>query len=91
LRQKFVDMTMPQAEALGVTLPDPQLRWDPEREHYDFGQPDWAEFKQVIAGNGPCNAERIANRKAAHEGGAWVREAAAAHAAKIAARKEAAA
>ncbi len=56
LRQRFVDMSVPQAEALGVTLPDPQLRWNDERGHYDFGQPDWAEFKRVIAGNGPCNA-----------------------------------
>ena len=82
LRQRFVDMSVPQADALGVTLPDPELTWDAEREHYSFGEIDWAEFKQVISGNGPCNAERIANRKAAHEGGAWVREAAAAHAAK---------
>jgi ring-1,2-phenylacetyl-CoA epoxidase subunit PaaA len=77
-----VDMSVPQAEALGVTLPDPALVWNSERGHYDFGQPDWAEFKRVIAGNGPCNAERISNRRAAHEAGAWVREAAAAHAAK---------
>ena len=60
LRQRFVDMSVPQAEALGVTLPDPQLRWNEERGHYDFGQPDWAEFKRVIAGNGPCNEQRIA-------------------------------
>jgi ring-1,2-phenylacetyl-CoA epoxidase subunit PaaA len=86
LRQRFVDMTVPQADALGVSLPDPQLQWNDDRGHYDFGQPDWAEFKRVIGGNGPCNAERIANRQAAHEGGAWVREAAAAHAAKYAAR-----
>jgi len=79
---------VPQAEALGVTLPDAELRWNPERDHYDFGQPDWAEFKRVIAGDGPCNTERIANRRAAHEGGAWVREAAAAHAAKQAARRK---
>jgi ring-1,2-phenylacetyl-CoA epoxidase subunit PaaA len=91
LRQRFVDMTVPQAEALGVTLPDPQLRWNAERERYDFGEIDWAEFKSVIAGNGPCNAQRITARRAAHEDGAWVREAAAAHAAKVAAREEAAA
>jgi ring-1,2-phenylacetyl-CoA epoxidase subunit PaaA len=82
LRQRFVDMTVPQAEALGVTLPDPQLRWNDERGHYDFGQVDWAEFKQVVSGNGPCNAERIANRRKAHEDGAWVREAALTHAAR---------
>jgi ring-1,2-phenylacetyl-CoA epoxidase subunit PaaA len=82
LRQRFVDMTVPQAKALGVTLPDSQLRWNDERGHFDFGEVDWAEFKQVISGNGPCNAERIANRRRAHEDGAWVREAALAHAAK---------
>ncbi|SFP50665.1 ring-1,2-phenylacetyl-CoA epoxidase subunit PaaA [Amycolatopsis arida] len=86
LRQRFVDMTVPQAEALGVTLPDPELRWNPERGHYDFGEIDWAEFKQVVSGNGPCNEQRITHRRRAHEEGAWVREAAAAHAAKQAAR-----
>ena len=85
LRQRFVDMTVPQAEALGVSLPDPELRWNPGRGHYDFGAIDWAEFRQVVGGNGPCNAQRVAHRKAAHEAGAWVREAAAAHAAKQAA------
>jgi ring-1,2-phenylacetyl-CoA epoxidase subunit PaaA len=87
LRQRFVDMTVPQAEALGVTLPDPDLRWNPQRGAHDFGEVDWDEMKQVVAGNGPCNAERIAQRKAAHDGGAWVREAAAAHAAKKAGRE----
>ncbi|HWG14649.1 MAG TPA: 1,2-phenylacetyl-CoA epoxidase subunit PaaA [Streptosporangiaceae bacterium] len=82
LRQRFVDMTVPQAEKLGVTLPDPELRWNPEREHYDFGPVDWNEFKAVVSGHGPCNAERVAHRKAAHDEGAWVREAALAHAAK---------
>jgi len=82
LRQRFVDMTVPQADKLGVTLPDPQLRWNEARGHYDFGPVDWAEFKAVVAGNGPCNAQRIAKRKAAHDDGAWVREAALAHAAK---------
>jgi ring-1,2-phenylacetyl-CoA epoxidase subunit PaaA len=87
LRQRFVDMTVPQAGQLGVSLPDPELRWNADREHYDFGQIDWAEFKRVVAGNGPCNAQRIAHRRAAHEDGAWVREAAAAHAAKQAERR----
>jgi ring-1,2-phenylacetyl-CoA epoxidase subunit PaaA len=87
LRQRFVDMTVPQAEALGVTLPDPALRWNPGRGHYDFGPVDWDEFKQVISGHGPCNAQRIAHRRAAHEQGAWVREAAAAYAAKAASRE----
>jgi ring-1,2-phenylacetyl-CoA epoxidase subunit PaaA len=86
LRQRFVDMTVPQAEALGVSLPDPELRWNADREHYDFGPVDWGEFKQVVSGNGPCNAERVAQRRRAHEAGAWVREAAAVHAAKQAAR-----
>ena len=76
LRQKFVDMTVPQAEALGVTLPDPDLRWNEERGHHDFGQPDWEEFARVVKGDGPCNAQRIAHRRNAHEDGAWVREAA---------------
>ncbi|MBB2938929.1 ring-1,2-phenylacetyl-CoA epoxidase subunit PaaA [Amycolatopsis bartoniae] len=82
LRQRFVDMTVPQADILGVTLPDPDLRWNAERGHYDFGEVDWAEFKQVVSGNGPCNAQRVEHRRRAHEDGAWVREAAAAHAAK---------
>jgi ring-1,2-phenylacetyl-CoA epoxidase subunit PaaA len=83
LRQRFVDMSVPQAEALGVTLPDPALRWNAERGHNDFGEIDWAEFKRVIAGSGPLNAERIAHRKRADDDGAWVREAAAAHARKV--------
>jgi ring-1,2-phenylacetyl-CoA epoxidase subunit PaaA len=82
LRQRFVDMTVPQADALGVPLPDPELRWNPERGHYDFGEVDWSEFKRVISGNGPCNAQRVAQRRQAHENGAWVREAAAAYATK---------
>ncbi|MGV9385321.1 1,2-phenylacetyl-CoA epoxidase subunit PaaA [Nonomuraea sp. NPDC003707] len=80
LRQKFVDMTVPQAEALGVTLPDPDLRWNAERGHHDFGEPDWEELAAVIRGDGPCNAQRMAHRRAAHEDGAWVREAASAFA-----------
>jgi ring-1,2-phenylacetyl-CoA epoxidase subunit PaaA len=87
LRQRFVDMTAPQADALGVSLPDPDLSWNPEREHYDFGAIDWSELKRVISGDGPCNAERIARRKEADENGAWVREAAAAYAAKHAGGK----
>jgi ring-1,2-phenylacetyl-CoA epoxidase subunit PaaA len=82
LRQKFVDMSVPQAEALGVTFPDPELRWNASRGHYDFGEIDWDEFWSVVGGNGPCNAQRIAHRRAAHENGAWVREAAAAYAAR---------
>jgi ring-1,2-phenylacetyl-CoA epoxidase subunit PaaA len=82
LRQRFVDMTVPQAEALGVTLPDPQLRWNPERDAHDFGDPDWDEFARVVGGDGPCNTERIAHRRATHTDGAWVRAAALAYAAK---------
>jgi ring-1,2-phenylacetyl-CoA epoxidase subunit PaaA len=82
LRQRFVDMTVPQADKLGVTLPDPDLRWNRARGSYDFGEIDWAEFAAVVKGNGPCNAQRMAHRKAAHDNGAWVREAALAHAEK---------
>ena len=82
LRQRFVDMTVPQAQALGVTLPDPDLTWNPDRESYDFGEPDWSEFTAVVKGDGPLNHERIRVRRAAHDNGAWVREAAAAFAAR---------
>jgi len=90
LRQRFVDMTVPQADKLGVTLPDPRLRWNEARGHYDFGPIDWAEFAAVVHGEGPCNAERVARRRRAHDEGAWVREAAVAHAAKSAERNGAA-
>ena len=83
LRQRFVDMTVPQAELLGLTVPDPDLHWNEERGHYDFGAIDWEEFNHVIAGNGPCNRERLEARKNAHDAGAWVREAASAHAEKM--------
>jgi ring-1,2-phenylacetyl-CoA epoxidase subunit PaaA len=83
LRQKFVDATVDQAKVLGVTLPDPDLKWNPEREHYDFGPIDWSEFWQVVNGNGPCNKERLQARVDAWEEGAWVREAALAHARKL--------
>ena len=82
LRQKFVDQSVPQAEYLGLTLPDPDLKWNEARGHYDFGEINWEEFYQVIAGNGPCNHERMSARIKAHEDGAWVREAALAYAAK---------
>ena len=82
LRQKFVDICAEQVKILGMTIPDPDLRWNEEREHYDFGAINWEEFWQVISGNGPCNKERIAARIKAHEEGAWVREAATAFAAK---------
>ncbi|MFZ0497635.1 MAG: 1,2-phenylacetyl-CoA epoxidase subunit PaaA [Steroidobacteraceae bacterium] len=82
LRQKFVDVTVPQAKFLGLTIPDPALRWDEASERYLTGSIDWSEFKAVLQGNGPCNRERIQARRQAHEQGAWVREAAAAYAAK---------
>jgi len=82
LRQRFVDMTVPQSEVLGVSLPDPELRWNAERGHYDFGALDWEEFRAVVRGDGPCNRQRLAHRVAAHEEGAWVREAALAYAEK---------
>ncbi len=87
LRQRFVDMTVPQAEVLGLTLPDPDIRWNDERGHYDFGEIDWTEFHEVLKGNGPCNKARVENRVKAHEDGAWVREAAAAYAQKQAQKK----
>jgi ring-1,2-phenylacetyl-CoA epoxidase subunit PaaA len=80
LRQRFVDMLVPQAEILGVTLPDPHIKWNEERGHFDFGDLDWTEFHEVLAGNGPANTIRVARRREAHEDGAWVREAARAYA-----------
>ena len=91
LRQKFVDQSVPQAEYLGLTLPDPELKWNEARGHYDFGEIDWDEFFRVIAGNGPCNHERMAARIKAHEDGAWVREAALAYADKQRQREQKAA
>ena len=82
LRQKFVDRTVPQAEFIGLTVPDKDLKWDEAKQSYDWGTPDWEEFNNVIKGNGPCNKERLGARVKAHENGAWVREAAAAYAAK---------
>jgi ring-1,2-phenylacetyl-CoA epoxidase subunit PaaA len=82
LRQKFVDATVPQSEALGLTLPDPDLHYDAESGHWSFGEVDWTEFWEVVKGNGPCNRARIEHRVRAHEQGRWVREAAAAYAAK---------
>jgi ring-1,2-phenylacetyl-CoA epoxidase subunit PaaA len=82
LRQRFVDVCAEQVKLLGMRLPDDQLKWNEERQHYDFGPIDWEEFRQVINGNGPCNKERLAARVQAHDDGAWVREAAMAHAVK---------
>jgi ring-1,2-phenylacetyl-CoA epoxidase subunit PaaA len=91
LRQRFVNLTIPQAQAIGLTLPDPDLRYNAESGHWEFGPIDWNEFQQVISGNGPCNRERLAARRKAHDEGAWVREAAEAHATKVMARRESAA
>lgn len=86
LRQQFVDATVPQAEVLGLTLPDPELKWNESRGHYDFGSIDWDEFWRVVKGGGPCNVDRLSARVRAHENGRWVREAATAYAAKKQAR-----
>jgi ring-1,2-phenylacetyl-CoA epoxidase subunit PaaA len=82
LRQKFVDATVPQARILGVTLPDPDLKWNEARGHHDYGQIDWDEFWATVNGQGPCNKERLATRVKAHTDGQWVREAALAYAQK---------
>jgi len=82
LRQKFVDATVPQAHYLGLTLPDPALEFDAAAGHWRFGEIDWEEFRRVVGGDGPCNRERLAARRQAHEDGAWVREAALAYAGK---------
>jgi ring-1,2-phenylacetyl-CoA epoxidase subunit PaaA len=82
LRQRFVDLTVPQARAINISLPDPDLRYNAETEHWEFGAIDWDEFYRVIKGEGPCNRERMAARRQAHDEGAWVRDAAAAYAAK---------
>ena len=86
LRQKFVDVTVQQAEFLGLSIPDEDLKLDKETGHYTFGRIDWQEFMDVIAGNGPCNKQRLEKRQKAHADGAWVREAAQAYASKQAAR-----
>ena len=82
LRQKFIDVTVPQAEYLGLTIPDPHLKWNEITQHYDFGAIDWDEFWSVVKGNGPCNSLRLNARRQAHEEGKWVMEAAMAHAKK---------
>jgi ring-1,2-phenylacetyl-CoA epoxidase subunit PaaA len=86
LRQKFIDVTVPQAHFLGLTIPDAQLRWDEATQHYLSGPIDWSEFNAVLKGNGPCNRERLQARRTAWEAGQWVREAASAHAVKLATR-----
>ena len=87
LRQKFIDVCAEQVKFLGLTIPDKDLKWNEARGHYDFGEIDWEEFWQVVNGNGPCNKQRLDTRRKAHEDGAWVREAALAHAEKRKARQ----
>ncbi len=90
LRQKFVDQTVPQAGKLGLTVPDPDLKWNADKGGHDFGDVDWDEFYAVVAGNGPCNRERLAARQKAWDDGAWVREGLVAYADKAEARRRAA-
>ena len=90
LRQRFVDQTVPQAELIGLQIPDPELKWNEERGAYDFGEIDWDEFMAVISGNGPCNKQRLEHHIAAKDNGAWVREAMHAYEEKRRARREAA-
>jgi ring-1,2-phenylacetyl-CoA epoxidase subunit PaaA len=87
LRQKFIDATVPQAELLGLTVPDPDLKWNETRGHYDIGPIDWSEFWKVVNGDGPCNRERLATRVRAYDEGVWVREAAQAYSQKQAQRQ----
>lgn len=82
LRQNFVDMIAEQTKVLGMTLPDPELKWNKQRNHYDFGEINWEEFWNVVKGNGPCNKERLEARRKAWDEGKWVREAAEAYAEK---------
>ena len=91
LRQQFVDIAAAQVKVLGMTLPDPDLKWNEERQHYDFGEINWEEFWNVVKGNGPCNKQRLEARNKAHDEGAWVRAAAMAHAEKKALRNNKAA
>jgi ring-1,2-phenylacetyl-CoA epoxidase subunit PaaA len=89
LRQKFIDVTVPQADFLGLTMPDKDLEFDKASGHYKFGEIDWSELMQVISGNGPCNKQRLERRQKAHNDGAWVRDAARAYGEKQAAKKAA--
>jgi len=88
LRQRFVDMIAEQVKLLGMTLPDPDLKWNEEHKHYDFGTINWEEFWNVVSGNGPCNKQRLEARNKAWSEGEWVRDAAVAHAEKRAERKK---
>ena len=88
LRQKFVDMAAEQVKVLGMSLPDPVLKWNEAEKQYDFGEINWDEFWNVVKGNGPCNKQRLAARNKAHDEGAWVRQAANVYAAKKAGQKK---
>ena len=90
LRQNFVDMIAEQAKVLGMTLPDPEMKWNKQRRHYDFGEINWEEFWNVVKGNGPCNKERLDARRKAWDDGKWVREAAEAYAEKKRTKQKAA-
>jgi ring-1,2-phenylacetyl-CoA epoxidase subunit PaaA len=90
LRQRFVNETVPQAEYLGLTVPDEHLRWNDDKQGYDFSEPDWDEFFEVLKGNGPCNEERLGARRKAWDDGQWFREGLSAYADKQAARRTAA-
>ena len=90
LRQKFVNETVPQAEYLGLTVPDSEVKWNDEKQGYDFGELTWDEFYEVLKGNGPCNKERLGARQKAWDDGAWFRDGMMAHAKKREARKVAA-
>jgi ring-1,2-phenylacetyl-CoA epoxidase subunit PaaA len=81
-------MSIPQIEYLGLTVPDPDLKWNEARGHYDFGDIDWTEFNEVVKGNGPCNKQRVEARRKAYENGEWVREAAVAYAEKQKAKEQ---
>jgi len=89
LRQRFVNQSVAQAKAIDLTLPDPDLQYDAETENWSFGKIDWDEFWRVVKGDGPCNRERLAARRKAHDEGEWVRVAASAHAAKVKQRQSA--
>tara|TARA_R110002073_G_scaffold102317_4_gene232324 strand:- start:5287 stop:6243 length:957 start_codon:yes stop_codon:yes gene_type:complete len=88
LRQQFIDQTVPQAELIGLTIPDPELKWNEKKGGYDFGEIDWDEFWQVVKGHGPCNKERMKARVNAWDNGEWVRDAALVHADRQQERKE---
>ena len=88
LRQKFIDKTVQQAEVIGLTVPDPDMKWNEDKGQYDHGEIDWEEFMNVVRGKGPCNAQRLEHHKKAHDEGRWVRDAATAYAKKQQSKKQ---